>query len=315
MDSASIALIANATIAFIIPYLKLLGDEMAKEIGKTAGATTWSKAKQVFDILKTKFSSKPSASEALEDLAKQPEDRDSAAAVRAQLKKIMSSDDEFSKELAGMVREVVEADRYFSPELHNKIYGDNQTIVQTGNAPVSVGNDFTLHDKIGRDKVEIHIQHLSWTEDRMVDANEQWIQEGVNWLRRQYDHEHYRFDFSSLETTARSLNDAALYERGRNLTDDREYAQATAYWAELRKRHQKNSEYASYLNLCLSKIERDMRIDGAVSALLGKATSAYRVNKYERALDWINQALILSPHNPQADTGSVGCSPHLCASR
>ena len=39
-----------------------------------------------------------------------------------------------------------------------------------------------------------------------------------------------------------------------------EYAKAVAYWAELWNRTPNNSEYKSYLRLCLQKVERDLRI-------------------------------------------------------
>lgn len=135
MDASTIATLASATVSLLAPYLKSLGEALVKkageEVGKETGSTAWNKARELFETIKAKFSTKPSAVEALDDLAKSPDDGDSQAAVRHQLKKVMSSDEDFAKELAHILKEA--ADAGADTVFHTTIYGEVKKLVQMGN--------------------------------------------------------------------------------------------------------------------------------------------------------------------------------------
>lgn len=135
MDATAIATLASAAVSLLAPYVKQAGERLAKkvgeEIGKGAEEVAWDKAKKLYESVKAKFSTKFSATEALDDLARSPDDGDVKASVRIQLKKIMSVDEDFSKELANILKEAASAgaDNVF----HTNIYGDVQKLVQMGN--------------------------------------------------------------------------------------------------------------------------------------------------------------------------------------
>lgn len=134
MDATTIAMLASAAVSLLAPYLKQVGEGLAKqvgeEIGKGAGGVAWNRAKNLYETVRAKFSTKPSAAEALDDLAKSPDDEDVQASVRTQLKKIMSADEAFSKELANILKAA--ADAGADTVFHTNIYGDVQKLVQMG---------------------------------------------------------------------------------------------------------------------------------------------------------------------------------------
>ncbi len=135
MDTTAIATIASATVSLLVPYLKSLGEELAKkageEIGAQAGKTAWGKAKQLYETIKAKFSPKLDTAKLVSALEKSPDDGDTQAAVRFQLKEMMASDESFAKELANILKEASEAgaDTIFQ----TTIMGDVQKLVQIGN--------------------------------------------------------------------------------------------------------------------------------------------------------------------------------------
>jgi len=131
MDTLAIATIASTTVSLLSPYLKLVGENLAKEIGSKAGETAWDKAKQLYEKVKSKFTVKPDTAKVISALEKSPNDSDTQAAVRFHLKEMMETDSDFAKELANLLRETSEAgaDTIF----HTTINGNVQKLVQMGN--------------------------------------------------------------------------------------------------------------------------------------------------------------------------------------
>lgn len=135
MDASAMATIATTAVSLLIPYLKSLREEMAKkageEVGAKAGETAWIKAKQLYETVKAKFTSKPDASKVINALEKKPDDEDTQAAVRFHLKDLMASDESFARELATLLKEAAEAgaDTVFQ----TTIFGNVQKLVQMGN--------------------------------------------------------------------------------------------------------------------------------------------------------------------------------------
>ncbi|OGW14372.1 MAG: hypothetical protein A3G93_14945 [Nitrospinae bacterium RIFCSPLOWO2_12_FULL_45_22] len=126
MDPTSLATIATSAVALLSPYLEKAGEEFAK----SAGSAAWNKAEKLYQAIKAKFAVKFAAREALDNLAKIPEDPDTQAAVCAELKKVMAVDEKFAKQLAGILKEAAEAgvDRVFN----TTIYGDVAKLIQIG---------------------------------------------------------------------------------------------------------------------------------------------------------------------------------------
>ncbi len=135
MDTSAIATIASATVSLLVPYLKSLGEEFVKkvggEMGTKSGDTAWNKARQLCETVKAKFTPKPEAAKIIKALESSPDDADTQAAVRFQLKEMMTQDENFAKELANVIKEASEAgaDAVFQ----TTIFGNVQKLVQTGN--------------------------------------------------------------------------------------------------------------------------------------------------------------------------------------
>ena len=92
--------LAGATVALVTPYLAEGGRELAKKLGGEAGQ----RIVKLYDKVKSKLTG--SGAEALVDLEKQPEDADSQAVLRVQLKKALEADPAFRAELTALVDEI-----------------------------------------------------------------------------------------------------------------------------------------------------------------------------------------------------------------
>ncbi len=111
------------------PYLPLLLAEAAKESGKKIPAAVG----KLWTALKTRLERQPAAKEALDDLTRAPDDPDFQAALRVQLKKMLSRDPAFAAELVPLLQAVREETHY-----HAEQHGDG-AIAQSGSTAVGKG--------------------------------------------------------------------------------------------------------------------------------------------------------------------------------
>lgn len=134
MDATAIATIASATVSLLVPYLKSLGDELAKkavgEIGSKAGGNAWNKAARLYTNVKTKFLAKPETAKVLNAFQKTPDDKDMQVVIGFHLKDVMETDDIFAHELAETLKQASDAD--VDSIFNTTIYGDVQKLVQIG---------------------------------------------------------------------------------------------------------------------------------------------------------------------------------------
>ena len=94
-----IALLATGAWTAIQPYLPVLATKAAEEIQKKVPEAV----DKVWQAITTRFEARPAAQEALEDVLKAPEDADTQAAFRQQLKKTMTEDESFATELSKLL--------------------------------------------------------------------------------------------------------------------------------------------------------------------------------------------------------------------
>ena len=94
-----IAALANSTWTMVQPYLPVLATKAADEITKKVPEAV----SMVWEKIKKKFEAKPAAQEALEDVLKSPDDPDTQATFRQQLKKAMTEDETFATELGKLL--------------------------------------------------------------------------------------------------------------------------------------------------------------------------------------------------------------------
>jgi hypothetical protein len=92
-------LLTTSAWTILQPYLPILATKAAEEIGtKVPEAVA-----KVWNAIQKKFHTKTAAKESLEDLLKSPEDADSQATFRQQLKKVIKEDESFAIEFSKLL--------------------------------------------------------------------------------------------------------------------------------------------------------------------------------------------------------------------
>jgi hypothetical protein len=119
------------TLAPALPYLYAAGKEAGKEFAKKAGGAAFDQAAKLWNWLKPKAEAEPALQTAVADLAAQPDDADAQAALRLQLKKLLTAQPALVSELQAMVQVNV-----------------TQTVTQnvTGDRNIVSGRDTNLRD-------------------------------------------------------------------------------------------------------------------------------------------------------------------------
>lgn len=92
-------------LAPALPYLVKGGEKTLETLGGKLGEKGWQLAKTVWERVRGKIETKPAAKEAVQDLAKTPEDPDTQAAFRQQLKKLLTEDEVLAGDLGRLVEE------------------------------------------------------------------------------------------------------------------------------------------------------------------------------------------------------------------
>ncbi len=100
MDIQTLAQQVTPFLAPFLPYLLKAGEKAAEEAGKKFGADAWERAKALWTKLRPKVEAKPTAHEAVQDVAAAPDDPDTQAALRLQLKKLLAEDEALAAEVA-----------------------------------------------------------------------------------------------------------------------------------------------------------------------------------------------------------------------
>ncbi len=103
MDIA-IATAITAALAPALPYLLKGTEEAAKEAGKKLGAATWERCAKMWELLKPKVETSPSASKALERIEKQPEREGAQAAFHVELEDILLAEPQLLAQLAELLK-------------------------------------------------------------------------------------------------------------------------------------------------------------------------------------------------------------------
>jgi len=92
MDIGALASSLTTALVPLLPYLLKAGEKAAEETGKAVAGQSWEWAKSLWTKLKPEVEAKPAALEAAQDVARAPEDEDLQAALRVQLKKLLTED-------------------------------------------------------------------------------------------------------------------------------------------------------------------------------------------------------------------------------
>jgi len=100
MDIGALASSLTTALVPVLPYLLKAGEKAAEETGKAVAGQSWEWAKSLWTKLKPDVEAKPAALEAAQDVARAPEDQDLQAALRVQLKKLLTEDQSLAEEVS-----------------------------------------------------------------------------------------------------------------------------------------------------------------------------------------------------------------------
>jgi hypothetical protein len=137
--------IATVT-TFLSPYLPTLLMLGGKAVGKATesarvkyGEAAFAKAKEVWEKLRPKVEAKEAAKEAAIDVANSPQDEDSQAALRVQLKKLLEQDEELMKAIA-QILEADEPDGTPGIQIVQNVTGDRNQVIGPMTGSQAIGN-------------------------------------------------------------------------------------------------------------------------------------------------------------------------------
>ncbi|HEX4961788.1 MAG TPA: hypothetical protein VF173_13175 [Thermoanaerobaculia bacterium] len=140
-------LLADTLTTFLAPALPALtsgGGELVKEAGKKLGEKGPELLKTLWAKLRPKVEEKPAAAEAVQDVAKAPEDADAQVALRVQLRKILEADSSLAAEIA-QILEAAGPKTSFHAEVHGSgAVGQGQGNVVSGEDGIASGRDVRI---------------------------------------------------------------------------------------------------------------------------------------------------------------------------
>ncbi len=101
MDLADpeISELAVSTLNALKPYLSTLSDKALSTAAEKVGGAVPDAVVKLWKKVRAQASGNPAAEEAVNDVLEHPEDPDTAASLRLQLKKLLQQDAEFGREL------------------------------------------------------------------------------------------------------------------------------------------------------------------------------------------------------------------------
>jgi len=105
MDPVSLATAITGFLAPLLPYLLKGGEKAAEEVGKKFGGAVWDRAAALWARLRPRLEARPASQEAIQEVAKAPDDQAAQGALNLQVRKILAEDSELAQEVARWLEE------------------------------------------------------------------------------------------------------------------------------------------------------------------------------------------------------------------
>jgi len=131
MDPTMLATEITAYLVLVLPYLANMSQKAAEEASKKIGLDVLESAKGLWGKLRPKVEAKDAAQEALNDVIASPEDENARAALRLQIRKILSEDESLADEISSLWEGIKASNA-------NAIAIGDRSVVIGGNANASV---------------------------------------------------------------------------------------------------------------------------------------------------------------------------------
>lgn len=148
VDAAALAKIVTSLLTPAIPYLLTGGEKAWGEASKKIGTDTWEWAKTIWTKLVSRSKSKSGETEknteivkAATEVAKNPSDEDAQAALRLQIKKLLTDDPELGLEIEKALNEVKASSTQTNIRIGGVDIAGGATVTNMGNI---VGGNQTM---------------------------------------------------------------------------------------------------------------------------------------------------------------------------
>jgi hypothetical protein len=148
LDTVALAKIVTSLLAPAIPYLIKGGEQAWGEASKKIGADTWGLAKTIWMKVVSSSKSKPNGEEkttevikAATEVANNPSDEDAQAALRLQIKKLLTDYPELGLEIEKELNEAKAASTQINTRIGGIDISGGATVTNTGNI---VGGNQTI---------------------------------------------------------------------------------------------------------------------------------------------------------------------------
>jgi thioredoxin-like negative regulator of GroEL len=129
MDSvAPLASQVVAVLAPFLPHLVTAGQRVAEEVGDELGEHGGEIARALWQRLGPRIEAKPASQEAVQDAAANPKDADAQAALRVQIRKLLTEDTALATELTELLNKERPA-------------GSVTTVTASGTGSIAAGRD------------------------------------------------------------------------------------------------------------------------------------------------------------------------------
>ncbi len=149
MDIA-IATAITAALAPALPYLLKGTEEAAKEAAKKLGSAVWEQGVKVWELLKPKVETSPSASKALERIVNQPERKEIQAAFQLEIEDILQAEPQLLAQLSELLKTAGDTQTYYASNIGDGAVALGNGAVAAGKGSVAVGGNVTGNIAIGQ---------------------------------------------------------------------------------------------------------------------------------------------------------------------
>ena len=148
----SIATEVAAALAPALPYLLQGTEEAAKEAGKKLGSAAWDTCTKLWGLLKPKIESNPTASNALERIAKDPERKEFQTLFQVGLEDILRAEPQLLAQLTELLKAAGDTQAYHASNIGDGAVAQGNGAVAAGKGSVAVGGNVTGNIAIGQNR-------------------------------------------------------------------------------------------------------------------------------------------------------------------
>jgi len=151
MDIA-IAAAITAALTPALPYLLKGTEEAAKEAGKKLGSAVWEKSAKIWELLRPKVETSPSASKALERIVKQPERKEIQTAFQVEIEDILQAEPQLLAQLAELLKSAGDTQTYHASNIGDGAVAQGNGAVAAAKNSIAVGGNVTGNVTIGQNR-------------------------------------------------------------------------------------------------------------------------------------------------------------------